>query len=336
MVTISQSSFGNIILGIFAILSLIFFSNKVIEKSIKISKRLGISQMFIGLTIISIGTSLPEITTHIVASIGILKGNLDYFIASSTVIGINIGSDIVQQTFILGIIGLLAVMHSTPLKMKKSFLKKDFLIMIVASALLLLLAIDGKISRTEGALMFFGYMAYLWALWKKENKRKNNKAPINKKDKKGLFADFAYIILGIIIIFFSAEYILKIAEFFVANYNIGASLIGVVIIGVAAALPEFTTSVTAILKNSSSISIGTLIGSNITNPMFALGLGAMISSYHVPKPVIIYDVPVKIATAVLVMWMLWKNEELTKKNSAVMVGTYLIYAVIRLKYFSLD
>jgi len=82
MVIISQNPVDNVIIGVVAIIFLVFVADKIINKSIKLSKKLGISQIFIGLTVISIGTSLPEITTHVVASLDIVRGNIDPFIAS--------------------------------------------------------------------------------------------------------------------------------------------------------------------------------------------------------------------------------------------------------------
>ncbi|MBN4049098.1 hypothetical protein JYT91_00605 [archaeon AH-315-M20] len=338
MVYISQNPIDNVIIGVIAIVFLVFVADKVIEKSIKIGKKLGISQLFIGLTIISIGTSLPEITTHVVASLDIVRGNIDPFIASATVLGTNLGSDIVQQNLIFGIIGLLAILHARVIHIKKSFLKKDFLIMILAAVLLLLFSLDKNISRVEGTILFFGYIVYLWFLWMKENNKVKNhkKVKLDGKGKRDILVDSTYIILGLLIIVFSAEYILKIAEFFVITYGIGGSLIGILAIGIATALPELTTSVTAILRGASSISIGTLVGSNITNPMFALGLGAMISSYQVPRPIIVFDLPVKIITAIIIMIFLWKGAKLTKKEASIMIAMYFVYILLRIKYFAVD
>ncbi|MAE42294.1 hypothetical protein CMO93_00870 [Candidatus Woesearchaeota archaeon] len=338
MVYISPNPIDNVIIGVIAVVFLVFVADKVVAKSIKISNKIGISQMFIGLTVISIGTSLPEITTHVVASLDIVKGNIDPFIASATVLGTNIGSDIVQQLLMIGIVGLLAVIH-----IKRSFLKKDFLMMIVASVVLLLFSLDKDISRAEGTVLFLGYFLYLWYLWMGENKKiKGHKDKDGKNikldgnDKKEIAVDVLYIIAGLVIIVLSAEYILRVAEFFVMRYGIGGSLIGILTIGIATALPELTTSITAILRGASSISIGTLVGSNITNPMLALGLGAMISTYQVPKPIIVFDLPVKIVTAIIIMIFLWRKAMLTRREALIMIAMYFAYILLRMKYFAVD
>ncbi|MBW2976397.1 sodium:calcium antiporter [Candidatus Woesearchaeota archaeon] len=338
MVIISQNPIDNLIIGAVAVVFLVFVADKVIGISIRLGRKLGISQIFIGLTVIAVGTSLPEITTSVVASLDILEGKIDPLIASGTVLGTNIGSDIVQQSLIIGIVGLLAAIRLRTIHIKRSFIREDCFVMIAAAILLLLFALDGKISRVEGAVLFFGYLAFLWFLWIKEDNRIHDhmKFKIASVDKKNIFIDLSYIIAGLVVIIFSAEYILRVAEFFVLNYNVGSSLIGVLIIGVATALPELTTSITAMFRGASSISIGTLIGSNITNPMFALGMGAMISSYQVPRPVIVYDLPVKIASSIVLVWFLWRNRMFTKKEAMTMITIYFVYALVRLKYFSAD
>lgn len=338
MVIISQNPIDNVIIGVIAIVFLVFIADKVISKLIVLSKKLGMSHIFIGLTIIAIGTSLPEITTSVVASLNIVGGKIDPFIASATVLGTNIGSDIVQQSLIMGIVGLLAVLRLRTIRVKRTFIKEDGLVMITAAILLLLFVLDKEISRAEGAVLFFGYILFLWFLWLKEDRKihDHKRFDLDGNDKKHIFIDIVYIIAGLSIIIFSAEYILRVAEFFVIKYGIGGSLVGVLVIGIATALPELTTSITAILRGASSISVGTLIGSNITNPMFALGLGAMISSYQVPRPVIVFDIPVKIASGIILMWFLWRNRMFSKKEAMTMIGIYFVYILIRLKYFATD
>ncbi|MBU90440.1 hypothetical protein CMO94_02760 [Candidatus Woesearchaeota archaeon] len=338
MVVISQNPIDNVIIGVIAIVFLVFVADKVIAKSINLSKKLGISQIFIGLTVISIGTSLPEITTHVVASLDIVRGNIDPFIASGTVLGTNIGSDIVQQNLIVGIVGLLAIMHGRIIHISRRFLKEDFLIMILAAVLVLLFGLDGEISRVDGIILFFGYIIYLWFLWMREGEsfKDHKRFEFDGRDKKHIFIDIGHIIIGLSVIVFSAEYILRVSEFFVIHYNISGSMIGILIVGIATSLPELTTSITAILRGASSISLGTLIGSNITNPMLALGLGAMISTYEVPKPIIVYDLPVNIITAIIIMLFLWKNRMLTRNASLIMISMYVAYVLVRLKYFAID
>ena len=336
MVVISQNPIDNVVIGAIAVVFLVFIVGKVIKKIVELGEKLGISQMFLGMTVLSIGTSLPEITTGAVGGFAILRGKMDPLIASGTIMGTSIGSDIVQQTFMFGLVGILAFVYlKKPIYVENKFIREDGSMLIAAAFLLLLFCIDGKLSRLEGAILFFGYILYLWFLWRSEDKEKYNHQK-NKLDKKGIFIDILYITFGILIVALCAEYILKVSEFFVKNYNIGSSLIGVVIIGVASALPELTTSVTAVLRGAPSISVGTLIGSNITNPAFAIGLGAMMSSLQVPRPVLVYDIPVKLITSIIIVFFLWRNRMFTKNEAMAMIAIYFAYIFVRLRYFPVD
>ena len=342
MVIVSQNPVDNVIIGVVAITFLVFVADKVVGKIIKLSKKLGISQIFIGLTVVAIGTSLPEITTSVVASLDIVSGRIKESVASGTVLGTSIGSGIVQQTLILGIVGLFAVMRLKALHVKKSFLKEDGIILVLVGVLVLLFVSDGKLSRVEGAVMFFGYILFLWFLWMREDEdirhhpHHHMKVELDGSSKKDIFIDILYIIAGLFVVVVSAEFVLRVVEFFVTKYAIGGSLIGIMVIGVASALPELTTSITALFRGASSISIGTLIGSNITNPMLALGLGAMISEYSVPRPIIVFDVPIQILTAIIVLFFLWRKKMLTRNEAISLIAIYFIYILVRLRYFPVD
>ena len=148
--------------------------------------------------------------------------------------------------------------------------------------------------------------------------------------------DGLLIIVGIAALLYCANLVVSNALKISDMWNLSGSFIGTVIIGVSTALPELTVALRAIMKGATGISLGTLIGSNITNPMFALGLGAMISSYQVPRPIIVYDLPVKIASAILLIWFLWRNQMFTRKEAMVMIGIYFVYILVRLKYFAVD
>ena len=137
MVVISQNPINNIVIGVIAIIFLVFVANKVVKRTIKLSEKLGISQMFLGLTALSIGTSLPEITTGAVGGFAILSGKIDPLIASGAIMGTSIGSDIVQQTFMFGLVGILAVVHLKKIiHVSNEFVKEDGSMLIVTAFLL--------------------------------------------------------------------------------------------------------------------------------------------------------------------------------------------------------
>jgi len=102
-------------------------------------------------------------------------------------------------------------------------------------------------------------------------------------------------------------------------------------------LPEFITAVMSIRKGAKGIAVGTLVGSNITNPLVAIGLGGMLSTYYVPKPLIFWDLPMETITAALLLVWLFKHKRKLGRGGAIyLMCLYFAYAAIRIIYFTVD
>lgn len=300
-----------------------------IKNSVKLAKRFGLSDELIGMTILAIGTSIPEIITHVVGSYGILKNPSLMNKLSGLVIGTNVGSDIFQQNFIIGLIGIVGIII-----VRKKDLIKDVGSLVGAAALLLVFSYNGLISRFEGFILFFGYITYLYVL-KKYGMIKREATKIISKNKDHVVKNTSIVIISFILMTIAADKMLQHSEILVEALPISASFFGIIILGVVTAFPELTTSLIAVFKHRARISAGILIGSNITNPMFALGLGAMISSYTVPNVVVVYDLPFKIFTGILLLYMLLKGK-LKKRNAIILIILYLAYLFFRNMYFPID
>ncbi|MBR9683271.1 sodium:calcium antiporter [Candidatus Woesearchaeota archaeon] len=318
--------FGIVLIGCLVIVLLAHF---VIRKNIDIAEHFGFSGTFIGLTILSIGTSLPEIMTHIMGSIHILKDPSLYQTVSSLVIGTNIGSDIFQQNFILGIVAILG----TVVVLKKNI---PAIIggLIVGAVALWLVSINGLISRWEGAALVIGYLIYL--VYLKRQKLNEGIRAKNHLTAKKVALTVSLILIGFVLMALAANWVLIAAESLVMELTISASFFGVLVIGIAAALPELTTALIALKKKRKEMSTGVLIGSNITNPTLALGLGAMISKYFVPNVIVWYDLPIKILGAIVILFFLLKHRSLGKKEAVVLIGMFLLYLILRNVFFPVD
>jgi cation:H+ antiporter len=116
----------------------------------------------------------------------------------------------------------------------------------------------------------------------------------------------------------------------IAQLPISASLFGVVILGVSTSLPELSTTLVSMFKGKRDILVGILLGSNITDPLLGLGLGAMVSTYTVPDVIVLYDLPVNVATAVLLYVFLYRYKDLSKTNALVLMGMFFGYLYLRL------
>jgi cation:H+ antiporter len=329
MTLIPGGVIGNSVVGILSIVILILSAEFVVRKLIRIAKHFGVSNTFMGLTVLSIGTSLPEIASHLTASFGILTNTLDYKIASSTVLGANIGSDVVQQTFVLGAV----IFFVGTLTFTKKFLKRSYSLMIGTTLLTLILGWDQHISRLDGAILFGTFIWYMWYLYKHEDIKHPKTDPI----KHHVALEIFLALFGMAILLGSSTIVLNVAEFIVIKTGVGGSLIGVLTLGIASAMPEMFTAIIGVKKGATGISLGTLIGSNITNPLLAIGLGGLISTYFVPKPLIYWDLPMEtITAALLLVWLFFHKRKLGRGGAIYLMSLYFIYAIIRIIFFSVD
>jgi cation:H+ antiporter len=302
------------------ILGLWLSAELLIRASQIIAGKLRISETFIGLTILSIGTSLPEIGVHISSSLRILKG-ID---VSDLAVATNIGSNTVQITAILGIIALFMRVHST-----KKFMMRDYILMMCSIILLFLFCLDGVITRIEGFILLFSYILYLAYLAQLEHfvyKIEHN------HPKKRVILFGLLIPFGLLALFFFSDIIVDSARLLLTEVDVTQSLVGALIVGVGTALPELAGAIIALKRKSSGMSLGILVGSNITGPLFAVGIGALISSYTVSSRIIWFDLPAWFFVSAVVMLMFWRKLEIGKKEAIALLLIYIVYVFVRIKF----
>lgn len=312
------------------IAGILFLAEIVIRNAIELANYFALSGSFIGLTLLSIGTSIPEIMSHIVGSLEILQNPQSMQAISGLLIGTNIGSDIFQQNFILPVVGLLGTII-----VFRNQLNDVMAGLLGAAILAWLFALDGTISRIDGAILILAYGGYLLYLLKQD---KQHQAPLenNVISRKKAMLSTAIILISFTIMGVVTEYVVVASTELVALLPISASYFGVIFLGVATSLPELTTALVSMYKGKKDISVGILLGSNITNPLFGIGLGAIISTYTVPNVIVLYDLPVNIATAILLYIFLLRREDLTKKEAIILLFSFFIYLYARWLWFPTD
>jgi cation:H+ antiporter len=310
-------------------LAILLVAEVVIRLTLRLARHYGLSGSFVGLTVLSIGTSLLEIMTHIVGSLRILREPDTMDTLSGLLLGSNIGSDIFQQNFVLPLVGLIGTVT-----VARRMLATEVGALIAASALLWFACLGGAVTRLEGGLLVVAYLAYLYYLGRvRHDARSRERSPLPRfrAPLLALLVTACFVAMGLL-----ADPVLAAAQHLVALLPLSASLFGVLVLGICAALPEFMTALVSILKGQRDISAGILIGSNITNPLFGAGLGALISGYTVPAVIMVYDLPVKIATGVLLFIFLWRNENLGRYEALILIALYIGYALLRAVFFPVD
>lgn len=309
--------------------AILLLAEIVIRTTLRLAGHYGLSGSFVGLTVLSIGTSLLEIVTHVIGSARILRAPESMDTLSALLLGSNIGSDIFQQNFVLPLVGLLGTVV-----VARRLLAVEVGGLLAASGLLWLACLGGAVTRIEGALLVAAYLGYLYYL---ARTRHHDGARVHARLAPGRAPLLALLVTACFAAMaLVANPVLAAAERLVAVLPLSASLFGVLVLGVCAALPELMTALVSILKGQRDISAGILIGSNITNPLFGAGLGALISGYTVPAVIVVYDLPVKLATGALLYVFLWRRADLSRAEALALIGLYLAYVVLRGLWFPAD
>ncbi len=340
---VQVSLFGIFAIGLAAIALLVLSSNIAVNKLTGLAGYFRLSTTFMGVTVVSLATSIPEIAAHLTASVGILTNTLDYEIGSAVVLGANIGSDVVQQTLIMAIVILIA----GTLRFKRYFLWKSMGPMIGTTLMCIILGWDRVYSRLDGLILVGTFVAYTYYLYWDE--RKHYKAEDNGFSEDGELPEgvpqngreagrdalLAMAALAVTIV--SAMVALQVTEIVVDQTGIGGSLIGVMTLGIASALPELITAIAGIRNGDAGLPLGTLIGSNITNPLVAIGGGALLSTYWVPGPLVMWDLPWETITGAMLWAFLWFNKGKIGKGGAIyLIVLYIVYVTLRTIFFAVD
>jgi cation:H+ antiporter len=308
-----------------ALYTLVTAAGRAIDALLGLARYYDVPDVLIGLTVVAIGTSLPEISSHVTASFGILSGVLDYRITSAVVIGGNMGSSTTQQLLLVGVL----VIGYGRMEISRRTIVDSFVPMAVALLLTLALAWDGSISRIDGLVLLIGYVAYLVYSYARRQRTVNPGGTSSNVTTDGVIA-----IVMLALVLASASVLLAVIQGVVEGVLLGGSMIGVLTLGTASSFPEMSTVLDGIRRKTPVIALGTLVGSNVVNPLIGLGLGGVISTYYVPTSVIVWDLPFKIlATVALLAHLHYRDGVLTRRSGMYLVGLYFVYIAGRMLLF---
>ncbi len=320
-----------LILGLFG---LWLGSSVLVDSARDIARSLHISELIIGLTIISIGSTVPETATNIMAGLSNLHG----VEASGIAVGNVLGSMMANITLILGICGLSAAMHiGKPLKrvsskigMDKVSLKREGLALIGAITAFFLVSFDGYISRIESLFLVLLYLAYLGYLLKTENIKKRFALQLRDKTfERHFLFDLFLILIGLVLIVHASNIVVTNGVFLASSWGIEETIIGL-FIGLGTSLPELTIAFMGLLKNSAKLSIGNLMGATIADPLIPLGFGGIIAGFSVARTSLLFDIPVVFFSILLVLTFLRSSGNLNKKESVTLILVYFLFMYFRL------
>ena len=313
--------------GAVALYTLVTAASRAIDRLVGLAKHYHVSELLVGMTVLAAGTSLPELGSHLVASIGIVSGTLDYRTTSAVVIGGNLGSSSVQQFLLIGVL----LIGYGSVELSERFVRESYLPMLATFAVTLALLWDGTVGRLDGAILLALYGAYVAVSVATRERTRTIRAPSSVDPRRDGLVAAGLLVLVLL----AATVVLSVVESVVALLDLGGSTVGVVTIGVAAALPELTAVVDAIRRQAPNVALGTLVGSNIVNPLVGLGLGGVVSTYYVPSAVVLWDLPFKLLVGAGVLGWAWyvNDGALTRAEGISLLGLYFAFVIGRLLLF---
>jgi cation:H+ antiporter len=293
----------------------------IIKAAVRVAKQFRVSEMFVGLTILAIGTDLPELIVNISASFTSLSGTN----SSGLIFGSIMGSGMGQIALTLGLFGLFA----GNLFLKKRQLLREGFMLIASVVVLFLLTYSGTVSRLEGIVLMLVYVIYFTTLHREE---KSEGEPVRAKRVDMLWAGVS-LVGGFIILFFASEAVVHNSLALAEQLGIAQSLVGVLIIGVGTSLPELVLALGSIRSGAHHLGVGNLIGSNIFDVLFVTGLSAAIFPLSVPRNLYVFDLPFLFITSVIVILLFFRDQRLKRNEAAILVLMYVVYVVMKIVGF---
>jgi cation:H+ antiporter len=306
---------------ILGLVLLVAGAEALVRGASKLAAAAGISPLVIGLTVVAYGTSAPEMAVSVQSA---LAGQADI------ALGNVVGSNIFNVLFILGLSAMI-----TPLVVSRQLIKLDVPIMIGVAFLLALLALDGNVSRIEGALLFAGGVTYTVFIIRQSRKEKKpaqdeyEKEYGHAKSKGHWLVNLGLIIIGLGLLVLGSRWLVNGAIAIAQKLGVSELIIGLTIIAAGTSLPEVATSIIASIRGERDIAVGNVVGSNIFNILSVLGLTALAapSGVNVSSAALRFDIPVMLAVAVACLPIFFSGNLIARWEGALFWGYYIAYTL---------
>jgi len=253
----------NLIIFIISVIALVFSADMVLKSISNYARKIGITEFLVGFVIVSVGTSLPELTTAIMGSTSHL---------SQIVLGDVIGANIIDITLVLGLMAILA----KKIRISSNILGKRIIMTMTIVTIPLVLSLDGKLSRFDGVIMLLAYCFYIFDLFLKERDKELIK--LKKNVPLGIiYKDMLMFIVFLPILLVSAYFVVHYAKLLAKGFGLDDYIIGLVLVALGTTLPELTIELRSIRKGMAEIGVGDIVGSVIVNSSLVLGIASILN-----------------------------------------------------------
>ncbi|WP_292487114.1 calcium/sodium antiporter [Methanohalobium sp.] len=339
----------NLIILITALLSLVKGSDYFVEYASTIAKLLGVSEFVIGLTLVSIGTSIPELASSMAAV---------FQQAEDVVIGNIIGSNIANIALVVGFAVLFA-----NIKTDRKILKKDGYIMLFAVILFFIFSLDYNISRFEAIIFLFLYLSYIFYSWDpyrsndsdkksyieeflrysikfkylktiKKRMKPTTSTDINGRNNKKLLKSFVILSISGIAVILGARYFIQQAVYFANIFNVSDTIIGISLVALGTSLPELMVTAASAKKGYGYLILGNVIGSNITNTFLILGLSGLVVPLGIVGTDLFLIMTFMIFLSAILLLFVWTQWELKQPEGVFLLLVYILFITTLLTQYS--
>lgn len=291
----------------------------LVRGAVALARRLEVSPMVIGMTVVAYGTTAPELVVSLEAALTDVPA-----IAVGNVIGSNIAN-------ILLILGTAAVIY--PIACKPGALKRDGAVMLGAAVLMVVLGLTGAITAVQGAVMLFALITLtLYAYW--SERRNSASADLLSREAeefaewpRSLWPSLLAVIGGIATVVFGAQILVAAAVELARDFGISEAVIGLTLVAVGTSLPELATAAVAAYRRHPDIAIGNVVGANTYNILAILGVVSMVEPLTIPAQIVGFDIWFMLAATILLLAMILVRGGLSRAVGAGFLAVYGFYLV---------
>lgn len=305
-----------LVLFVAGIFLLIFGADLLVRGASQLASGFGVPTLLIGLTVVAFGTSAPELAVSLQAAV-----NGQGTITIGNVVGSNIAN-------ILLILGIASLFGSLPVA--RPLLTRDVPTMLGASLLVLLLCLDGRLSRIDGLILVLGLAGYMLITLRGARAVMGSaESPPPPILPLAILRNLALVVGGLALLVIGASWLVDGASTFATTLGVSELIVGLTIVAVGTSLPEIATSVIAGMRGERDIAVGNVVGSNTLNLLLVLGLTALLSPSDIPVPdaALRLDLPVMAGAALLCLPVFFTRYAVTRREGVMLLGLYGAYTL---------
>lgn len=299
----------NIFFIVIGIVLVLWGADRLTDGAVAVAEKMKMPQIVIGLTIVAMGTSMPEFCVSLISA---LKGTSDL------AVGNIVGSNIFNTLLIVGVSALVA-----PMSIMKTTVRKDIPFALVTSTLLLIMCLDGDISRIDAAILFVMFLIFMYITLRGA---KAQGTDVEEKEKKPMatWLSIVWILVGLACLIGGSNLFVDGATAVATKLGVSEAVIGLTIVAGGTSLPELATSVVSARKGNSGIAIGNVLGSNVFNILAILGLTGVISPMTL-KGITMTDLSMMVISIILIWLFSFTKYKIERWEGAILTAVFVGY-----------